>query len=247
MWLWRNILLFSNWYRVYLGGLQLKLRAGPYVQLHHRGDIALLWEVFGFERYGCVKEAAPESILDLGAHIGSFSLYAHALFPKARIYAYEPASAAFNTLVTNVGSFATVSKQAVAGTARPATLYITTGGVESQSGLYLHLHSEEQDPGFSIARTETVDCVTLDSILEMVGYVDFVKVDVEEIETEVLRNSQLLSSKVGSLVAECQPEILIPILASKGFDSRIVSGGHIYAVNRSKKAPPKSHQDKVAA
>lgn len=230
MWLWRNILLFSNWYQAYFGSLRLKLRAGPWVQLHHRGDIAIVWEVFGEERYGCIKEGAPEVIVDLGAHIGSFSLYAHNLFPKARIYAYEPASEVYDTLIANVGSFATVSKQAVADAAGSATFYIASGGIGSQSGLYSH----EGVAGFAVAGTEEVKVVTLDSIVEKLGKVDFLKIDIEDAEIGMLKNSTMLD-RVKRIVVEGDEPLLISILSAKGFDTHVVSKGHVYATNRIKK------------
>ncbi len=49
-----------------------------------------------------LRNDPPTTIIDLGACIGMFSLYAKALFPKANIYAYEPLPEYFQGLKKNI-------------------------------------------------------------------------------------------------------------------------------------------------
>ncbi|OGY17671.1 MAG: hypothetical protein A3F04_00870 [Candidatus Chisholmbacteria bacterium RIFCSPHIGHO2_12_FULL_49_9] len=53
-------------------------------------------------RLRSLKADPPSIIIDLGACIGMFSLYAKALFPKAKIYAFEPFAGYFPGLEKNI-------------------------------------------------------------------------------------------------------------------------------------------------
>jgi FkbM family methyltransferase len=55
------------------------------------------------DEYGLSKIARPiRTVLDIGANVGLFSLWARSHFPKARIHSYEPNPALQTHLVTNL-------------------------------------------------------------------------------------------------------------------------------------------------
>lgn len=81
-------------------GLYVETRSGLRVRLSgDEDDISTLLLVFGRRDYGQVPKNAV--CIDVGAHLGSFSLYAVAS-GAATVYAYEPDPILFKTLVENV-------------------------------------------------------------------------------------------------------------------------------------------------
>src|SRR5271154_5377285 len=84
---------------------QIKLRNG--LQFHVRSgttDKGVLVEIFLLEVYKpalrYIKDA--ELVIDIGAQIGAFSLYAHNANPKPKILSFEPCTANFASLETNL-------------------------------------------------------------------------------------------------------------------------------------------------
>jgi FkbM family methyltransferase len=68
-----------------LGGMQVLIKPTDWSQT------VIFDEVFLEKNYDLESlDIAPDLILDCGAHIGLFSLMATAVYPKARIFAFEP-------------------------------------------------------------------------------------------------------------------------------------------------------------
>jgi FkbM family methyltransferase len=66
----------------------LYLRSGERIVLREQVDVAVFWMVFARQHYPVA--ASDHVILDIGANIGMFTLYAARKAPKARIVAVEP-------------------------------------------------------------------------------------------------------------------------------------------------------------
>lgn len=68
-------------------------------------DVAVCYEVHSQDCYGIQKlikaKFHPEIIVDIGAHIGSFTALASKYFPYARIYSFEPVKQHYDVLVKN--------------------------------------------------------------------------------------------------------------------------------------------------
>ena len=79
---------------------------GIYVRTEKHGDAAVIEEVIDGDCYGLRAMKAegfdPSVIVDVGAHIGTFSALAHHLWPDATIYAFEPTKRSFELLLLNV-------------------------------------------------------------------------------------------------------------------------------------------------
>jgi len=103
---------YNNWFKVCLDSM--KLSKGNYMANLSNGlrfevragerDINILNEVF---ISGSYNEALPlikedSIIIDIGAHIGSFSVIAGGLAKKGRVYAYEPFKDSLNLLTNNL-------------------------------------------------------------------------------------------------------------------------------------------------
>src|SRR5271165_6682308 len=99
----------AEWRRIslaYLGlsGLAypyvLRLRSGEQIRFEEITDLKAFWQVFLRRVYRV--EANDRVILDLGANIGMFTLYAARRAPQARIFSVEPFPSTFDRLVDTV-------------------------------------------------------------------------------------------------------------------------------------------------
>jgi hypothetical protein len=117
--------------------------------------------VFVREEYGRLERL--RTILDVGANIGCFAVYAAQSCPDAKIYALAGQVSAFQC--------------AVASSDRRRELAVTEESLENS----FHIVSPE-------ATRETVDCMTLPNILETLklGTVDLLKMNCEGAEYEIL-------------------------------------------------------------
>lgn len=147
-------------------------------------------EIFRDDCYGVRELAGAPVVIDAGANIGTFSLYALWRCPRATVIAVEPdpRNRAFlerNVAGQQAGSVRVVpaALAAAAGTARLAG--------ESSDTMRL---SES-------AAAEAVDSVTLSSLIA--GPVDLLKMDIEGAELGVLREALPRLREVRRLVVEC--------------------------------------------
>jgi hypothetical protein len=71
---------------------------------NYSSDLFILKEIFLNECYALPQNVKPDggTILDIGANIGLASLYLHATFPDALIYAFEPFEENYQLLEKNV-------------------------------------------------------------------------------------------------------------------------------------------------
>ena len=79
-------------------------------------SLSMLLEIVSEDAYGLRQHSRLDSIVDVGANIGVFSLHARSLFPGALILSYEPHPTAYNLLTRNLAGLGIVTTQiAVAG------------------------------------------------------------------------------------------------------------------------------------
>jgi FkbM family methyltransferase len=78
----------------------LRLRRGEHIQLQEITDLKAFWQIFLRRVYRV--EPSDRVILDIGANVGLFSLYAARQAPEAKIFAVEPFPATFNRLLEAV-------------------------------------------------------------------------------------------------------------------------------------------------
>jgi FkbM family methyltransferase len=78
----------------------LRLRGGDSIRLQELTDLKTFWQIFLRQIYRV--EASDHIIIDIGANIGLFTLYAARRAPAARIFAIEPFPANFDRLLESV-------------------------------------------------------------------------------------------------------------------------------------------------
>jgi biofilm PGA synthesis N-glycosyltransferase PgaC len=121
------------------------------------------------------------TIVDIGAHMGSFAIYAAKSCPNARIYCYEPEEQNFNLLKQNIDingleGRVTAIQAAVAGTQDSRDLAV--GGSLLNS---FHIHPAN-------SRRQRVNCTTLSDIIagHRLEAIDLLKMNCEGAEYEIL-------------------------------------------------------------
>lgn len=171
--------------------------SGALVFVRHRTpDVAALGEVFYEHQYeppAPVREALerlgePLRILDLGANVGFFGVFAMARFPVATLTAVEPDPVNMpllrRTMEANGWRWEVVE---AAATSDDGRVEFVPGGFTT---------SRIEGGGSSVAAIDA---------LRLLGTVDFAKVDIEGGEWSILDDDRLAEVAPGALVLEYHP------------------------------------------
>ena len=208
----RNIKTFKNWYLHYwnrhgsrkkMGDpVDLKLRSGLVLRARAKtSDFRTSRSIFTDESYvrAPIRIAEDATVLDIGGHIGCFTLFAAERARNGRVFAFEPEPSNFEALAGNVErnklEHVKVFNLAVAAEASDREMF--RGGKASTTGA----NSFFGDKGDAFE----VHCTTLPDILEREGIerVDFLKLDCEGAEIEILENlSDADLAKIQQIVME---------------------------------------------
>ncbi len=193
-------------------------------------------DIFVQEEYGFHTEVASPFIIDCGAHIGMSVLYFKRCYPGCRILAFEPNPWTFRVLQRNVEennlSDITLINAAVGDTNEGIDLFISNETEHPWSWGDSAVKNKWYSP--ATTRTVSVPCQYLS--MHMSETIDFLKVDIEGLETGVLTE---ITPKL-CLVAECAIEFhgsaenplnryedLLEILRKSGFVYTVTRDGHI--------------------
>ena len=186
-------------------------------------------EIFEGGEYSFASDKADPTILDCGSHIGLSIAWFKRRFPKARIIAFEPDPDTFRLLQTNVAvnGFQGVELLNVAVSSRTGTarLYGEFGVAAPMASA----HSLRQEWGSQ--RSEQwilVNTVPLANYIT--GPVDYLKLDIEGTEMEVMKSIEQHLHLVRALGLEfhgtgshagADEEDLIRLLRENGFEVSI--------------------------
>jgi FkbM family methyltransferase len=206
--------------------------------------LTLIEEVWIDERYlpGDFKPPC-KTVVDVGANVGVFTIWAARRLGARRILAIEPAPDTARQLRENLrrnGVRAEVLQAAVGGASGERILY--RRGAPGRDTLFSTDNYASRFEALAPVRVLTLDEVV--SSLQ-VKSCDLLKLDCEGAEYEILEaSSEATLAKVRHLVAEYHvglnelgPEQLRRILERRGFDVTIfppldVEGGHLHATRR---------------
>lgn len=197
-------------------------------------DWLVLFETWVINNYE-ERQFSPRTcklILDVGAHIGGFSVYCAEKFPLAKIYAFEPLKENYNLLKWNLrlnrSTNVTSLNQAVSSRSGVSDFYIpdSNGAVAS-----MMLNDANN--------RVTVDTVSLNEFIEsrQIENVDFLKIDAEGSEYDILYGlSQKNLKKISYLTLEVHkidgmsnsPHELITYLQTREFEVRGFSKLSLY-------------------
>ena len=183
-------------------GLKIKIRK-------HSTDLMALTHVWLIGEYKSENFDIKDTdiIIDIGGHIGLFSLYASQFCKNGLIYSFEPVPENYNLLIDNLQSNDL-------NQIKPFNLAVSN----SNSNVKLYLNDDEA--GHSMfsksSKTITVDSISLQQIFDdnNIENCNFLKLDCEGTEYEILQNLPLsYFNKIEKIVieyhmADSHPELL---------------------------------------
>jgi FkbM family methyltransferase len=190
--------------RIIFPVFEAKLPGGGVIHLRAAfdWDASTLEEVFYKDIYEQESKIKPgDVVLDVGAHIGCFTLKAaKEVGPEGRVVSFEPSSENFRLLTLNVNSndYSNAKLFNVAVGSAPGTAKLNLGSRKGTNSLL-------SDAGVEKVGIEEVPIRTLDSIADELKLtkVSFVKIDVEGFELEVLKGGRnILASSHPSIAME---------------------------------------------
>ncbi len=155
-------------------------------KLESEADQSVFEEVFVDRDYRVIDdviEKASGLIIDAGAHIGCFSVYASIQNPRAKILAYEPEERNFASLKENLK---------MNGCKNVDAKNLAIWKEEGEKELFLSEDSHNHS-FFADGAAKKVHCTTLDKVLNKRWKdwrCELVKLDVEGAEFEILENLQ---------------------------------------------------------
>lgn len=134
-----------------------------------------------------------DTIVDLGAHIGTFTIEAARLFPDAQILAFEPYPASFNFLGQNVALNALENRVE----ARRAAV---TAGSASTVTLFLGAHAGLHTTMVPLPLSLEVPNLSIPDLVPMVHGRALLKMDIEGAEAAILEKYEDLLVQTFSLI-----------------------------------------------
>ncbi|MFN8356752.1 MAG: FkbM family methyltransferase [Spirosomataceae bacterium] len=164
-------------------------------------------EIFVDELYRFSSKHSAPRILDCGSNVGVSILYFKKLFPHAHITAFEADPTIANYLKKNLETNGIQGVEIVEKAVWKDDLGVTFASDGADGG------SIKTD-----GNAQTIPSVRLRSILEQESHIDFLKIDIEGAETEVLADCQDVLQHVENLFVEYhayigQPQYLAELLA----------------------------------
>lgn len=178
--------------------------------------LAMHSEILEHEIYSFPSLSPAPLIIDGGANIGISVLYFKNLYPNCRVLAFEPDPAIFQILQTNINEFKLkqVELHCKAVWSSETTLEFMVEGADG---------GRIVENGASNQKISQIETVRLHDYLNQ--KVDFLKLDVEGAETEILKDCQDVLHNVQNLFVEWhsfvdQPQtlqVILEILEKAGF------------------------------
>jgi FkbM family methyltransferase len=188
------------------------------LQFYYRRPYELLKtyrEIFGAEIYRFTTNEANPIILDCGANIGLASVYFKSLYPTATIIAFEPDASNREIFQKNI-----TANQLEGITIQAEAIWIKDGFIQFESAA-----TEASKISENATNTVSVPCIDFKKMLEQFSQIDFLKMDIEGAEFEVLKHCSNSLHHVKNIFLEyhgytSKPEelsTLLSILSAQGF------------------------------
>lgn len=171
-----------------------------------------------------------ETVIDVGASIGQFTLFALRTFPLAQVHALEPLPSSYERAQSVLAPHPRVELIAVAASSRagPSSLNVTS---DRHSSSLRHPTDQQttQFPGTEAIGVQAVETQTLDALSEAweLRPPILLKIDTQGSELEVLRGAERLLNCVSEVFVECsfielyegqaRAHEVIALLSSAGF------------------------------
>jgi len=234
---------WPKWFQEYFSGSNdgsgscYRMRCG--IDLHtrrNRSDFHMIDEIWAYRKYDYFGyQVAPgDIVVDIGANIGTFSLYAAKICGASRVLSFEPFPDNYSMLRKNAEQnhldSVTCVNQAVAGKRGCRTLGLDPVDCGSHSLVV-----------GSFERTVDVECCTLEDVFERFSLtrIDYLKMDCEGAEYEILENSTSRLRQINRISMEThttsdrKAEDIETLLRGHGFSTKLFGGSRLYATRSS--------------
>lgn len=178
-------------------GLKFILRA----RTMDRSVLKEVWIKEIYNKHG-VKVEKGDTVIDIGGHIGIFSIYAAHLSETGKVYAFEPFIENFNRLEDhkkiNHKENLTAFNKGVAETRGKKTLFLSPD--KNTGGHSMHLKNQSD-------RKVEIETINLIEFCEeyKIDKIDFLKLDCEGAEFDILKGSEAILKRVRKVIMECHP------------------------------------------
>jgi len=208
------------------GNVKARLPNGSLLRLWSRGDDWVSNHVYWRGWTADEPEALPlfyhlatqaAVVLDIGAHVGIYSLIASYANPSARVFAFEPFEVARNRMIANVRrndrSNIEIVPSAVANKSGPASFYCPPSHLPCSSSLSLEFMEQSS---LGSLRQMQVDVVRIDDFCAKRGVdrVDLAKLDIEGVEPDAMEGMR-------NIIKKCRPDLFVEILYNRGADTAL--------------------------
>jgi len=210
----KTLLEIYNWYIPilhYFGCRKkedvIRFRNGTKCILRNKSDATAFFEIFFLKMYTRTNDffiKQDDIIIDIGAHVGFFTIYASKKAYKGKVFSFEPASTSFNLLQKNVKmnklSNVITQNYAVLKKSGNATLFVDKSD-ELANNVF------KKDPSLI---KEDVTVISLQDIFSkyQIKKVDLLKLDCEGAEYEIILNlPKDILKKIVKISAEIHPDI----------------------------------------
>ncbi|MFN8386732.1 MAG: FkbM family methyltransferase [Anaerolineales bacterium] len=231
--LWFNKIVFPLFYLRDQGKTEIVIRVRDEARFNVRvntSDILVVWEIWNARIYDDprFRIEANHTVVDIGAHIGGFSIRAAQLAHRGCVHAYEASSQNYamlekNRQLNNANNLQ-IHNQAVSSQRGEMRFFLP-----GSNGALGSLLQESDSP------MEIVQATTLAHILEEnnIRQIDYLKLDVEGAEYDILFNcSKETLTKIQRIVMEYHEFVddsrnhrdLVRLLESHGFRVAVEGG-----------------------
>jgi FkbM family methyltransferase len=189
----------------------------PYWEIRHIDE--------GYEQYMKTKYTSDsfidveddDTVVDVGAFVGAFSK--HAADDANKVFSIEPSRKNYDCLTSNVRSIPNIYPQNIAISNESSNMLLNLSSDPTDHSLI------DVDSG-DLEEQESINAVTLDEFLDSksIDRVDFLKIDAEGFEPEVLRSVERIP--IHKIAVDCSPERngettinqVIDILSSRNYE-----------------------------
>ena len=142
-----------------------------------------------------------KGVIHIGAHYGQeYELYQK--YQIANLVFFEPLSQNFSILKSHVGSNAKLFQKALGNENRQVKMYVETANNGMSSSILKPKKHLEQYPNIVFDRSEIVDLVRLDDILEDKDQYNLITIDVQGYELEVFKGGQETLKNIDYIITE---------------------------------------------